>query len=170
MYNAKYKRFYDKNHQEEIKIYRENHKLKQTEYMRLWYKEHIKEIKEYNKNRKTIVNKYNREKRKTDSNHRIACNLRNRVGLALKGNPKLDTTIKLIDCSIEQLKQHLEKQFTKGMTFRNYGKWHIDHIKPCASFDLSKPEEQHKCFHFTNLQPLWAKDNFKKHDKIYIIK
>jgi hypothetical protein len=60
----------------------------------------------------------------------------------------------------------LEKQFTKGMNWKNYGKWHIDHIKPCASFDLSLEHEQKLCFHFTNLQPLWAKDNIRKSDKI----
>ena len=48
------------------------------------------------------------------------------------------------------------------MSFENYGKWHVDHIKPCAKFDFTKPEEQVKCFHYTNLQPLWAIDNIKK--------
>jgi hypothetical protein len=51
------------------------------------------------------------------------------------------------------------------MKWDNYGEWHIDHIKTCASFDLSKSEEQHNCFHYSNLQPLWAIDNFRKHDK-----
>lgn len=52
------------------------------------------------------------------------------------------------------------------MTWANYGEWHIDHILPCASFNLSDYKEQQKCFHYTNLQPLWAVDNYKKHDKI----
>ena len=89
-------------------------------------------------------------------------NLRIRINLALKGNPKLSTTMKLVGCSIERLKQHLEKQFKMGMSWNNYGKWHIDHIRPCASFDLSKPSEQKKCFNYTNLQPLWAEENLKK--------
>jgi hypothetical protein len=91
-------------------------------------------------------------------------NLRSRIVLALKGNPKLETTMKLVGCSVEFLKQHLEKQFKKDMSWSNYGKWHIDHIKPCSKFDLSKPEEQRKCFHYTNLQPLWAKENYSKQD------
>ena len=71
------------------------------------------------------------------------------------------------------LKQYLEKQFTKGMSWDNYGNpngdhtscWHIDHIKPCASFDLTQEDQQKECFHYTNLQPLWAIDNLKKGGK-----
>ena len=48
------------------------------------------------------------------------------------------------------------------MTWNNYGKWHIDHITPCAKFNLSIPDEQQLSFHYTNLQPLWAIDNQKK--------
>jgi hypothetical protein len=99
--------------------------------------------------------------------------LSKRIWDALKGNCKSKSTIKLLGCSIEFLKLHLSKKFhprTDGLTMvlENYGYrgWHVDHIKPCASFDLSKPEEQRKCFHYTNLQPLWAEENFKKHDKI----
>jgi len=74
--------------------------------------------------------------------------------------------MKLVGCSIDQLKQHIEKQFKKGMSWDNWGiyGWHIDHIKPCASFDLTKESEQKKCFHYTNLQPLWAKENLKKYN------
>ena len=74
--------------------------------------------------------------------------------------------MELTGCTLEELKEHLASKFTEGMTFENYGKWHIDHILPCASFDLLLPEEQPKCFHYTNLQPLWAIDNMKKGAKI----
>jgi hypothetical protein len=87
---------------------------------------------------------------------------------AMDGRSKSKHTMELLGCSIEEFKIYLEKQFTKGMNWGNYGKkgWHIDHILPCASFDLTDPEQQKKCFHYTNLQPLWAEDNYKKKDKI----
>ena len=62
--------------------------------------------------------------------------------------------------------KHLQNQFKPGMTRDNYGLWHVDHIIPCASFDLTKLSEQEKCFHYTNLQPLWAIDNIKKGAKL----
>lgn len=57
---------------------------------------------------------------------------------------------------------YLEAKFTDGMSWKNYGKWHIDHIKPLASFDLTDPEQVKAACHFTNLQPLWASDNISK--------
>ena len=73
----------------------------------------------------------------------------------------------MLGCSIKDLIIHIEKQFKEGMTWDNhsYNGWHIDHIIPCASFDLSDPEQQKKCFHYTNLQPLWKQDNLSKSDK-----
>ena len=73
----------------------------------------------------------------------------------------------LIGCEVDYLMYYIQSKFTKGMNWNNYGKWHIDHIKPCCSFDLSKASEQRKCFHYTNLQPLWAKDNLSK-GKFYV--
>ena len=56
------------------------------------------------------------------------------------------------------------------MSWDNYGDWHIDHIRPCCSFDLSKIEEQEKCFHYSNLQPLWAEENMTKGGKYDLFK
>jgi hypothetical protein len=95
-------------------------------------------------------------------NCKIKNYLRTRIWWAIKNNYKSKHTMQLLGCSIDFLKQHLSSKFTSGMSWSNYGKWHIDHIKPCAKFDLSKEEEQRKCFHYTNLQPLWAKDNLRK--------
>jgi hypothetical protein len=95
---------------------------------------------------------------------RIIQNLRVRVRDALKKNIKSINTLQLLGCSVDFLKSYLEKQFKPGMSWKNYGYdgWHIDHIKPCASFDLAIPEEQRKCFNYKNLQPLWAEENFSK--------
>jgi hypothetical protein len=140
------------------KKYAIKNKNKISAFAKKYYQEH-KEIIE----RQQI--KYRKNRRKTDINYRILKNMRCRLNKVLKGNPKLSTTMKLVGCSIEELKVHLASKFTKGMTWKNYGKWEIDHIKPCAKFDLSKPEEQLKCFHYTNLQPLWEKDNQEKRSK-----
>jgi hypothetical protein len=97
---------------------------------------------------------------------KIAYNLRTRLRTAIKNNKKTTTTLDYLGCTISELKIHLETKFTIGMSWDNYGKWHIDHILPCSSFDMSKESEQKKCFHYTNLQPLWAIDNIKKSNKI----
>ena len=97
----------------------------------------------------------------------IKARLRRRVRKVLEsqGAMKKGSTLGLIGCSSEHLKKHIESQFKEGMDWDNYGLWHIDHIRPCASFDLMREEEQRACFHWTNLQPLWAKDNQTKSDR-----
>jgi len=74
----------------------------------------------------------------------------------------------MLGCTIEELKVHIQRLFAEGMSWDNYGQWHIDHIVPCSVFDLSDPVEQQQCFHYTNLQPLWAEDNMTKSDKILV--
>ena len=123
--------------------------------------------KYYKNNRKKIINynvKYRTQKRRTDINIRIKDTLSKRIWDAVKGHCKSTTTSQLIGCSIKRLKQHLENQFKKDMSWKNYGYygWHVDHIKPCVKFDLSKACEQRKCFNYKNLQPLWAKENMRK--------
>lgn len=100
------------------------------------------------------------------SQRRIVNCLRVRVRIALRGKCKSASTAELLGCQIHELKEHLEMQFKPGMTWGNYGLkgWHIDHKRPCASFDLTDPTQQRKCFHYTNLQPLWEVDNLKKSD------
>jgi len=117
---------------------------------------------------KECSNKYSLlsyQKTKNNPVYKLRRNLRTRFYHALKNNSKHSSVTKLVGCSIENLWQYLESQFQPGMTRENYGLWHIDHIKPCASFDFSDPEQQKQCFHYTNLQPLWAKDNLKKSNK-----
>lgn len=105
--------------------------------------------------------------RKWSPSQKIASTLRNRINIGLKKSKKAGRTIQLLGCTYNEVKIHLEKQFTKGMNWENWGRggWHIDHIKPCASFDLTKEAEQFKCFHYSNLQPLWESDNCSKGDR-----
>lgn len=98
---------------------------------------------------------------------RIRRNLRKRANKALKGISKSAATLSLLGCSVEHLAYHLESQFRPGMTRENYGSvWEIDHIKPCAAFNLLDPEQQRICFHWTNLQPLFSEENRRKSNKV----
>lgn len=105
---------------------------------------------------------YESKQREEKPELRIKSALRQRIRRVLKGKSKSASTMTLIGCSIDELKIHLQKQFKSNMSWSNYGLWHIDHIKPCASFDLLVPREQEKCFHYSNLQPLWAIENLEK--------
>jgi hypothetical protein len=157
----------------------EEQKKRDTEIIKKYWLENKERLSIENARRSKIWNKDNPDKyklireryynkNKKDINHRIRWSLRARINAAIKKNTKSDNTINLIGCSIEFLRGYLESRFQIGMTWENYGfyGWHIDHIKPCASFDLTDKEQQKICFHYTNLQPLWAIDNIKKRDKI----
>lgn len=100
--------------------------------------------------------KQNAERRKNNINYNLRNILRARFYSVVKLNNKQSSVLSLVGCTIEELRSFLEKQFLPEMTWENYGSiWEIDHILPCASFDLTKEEEQKKCFHYTNLQPLF---------------
>jgi len=107
-------------------------------------------------------NAYITKKRKTDLKFCITHKLRTRFSQALNGKVKSKRTLELLGCSPGFLIQHLEKQFKPGMNWQERHLFHIDHIRPCASFDLTIPEQQDQCFHYSNLQPLWANENFSK--------
>jgi hypothetical protein len=78
------------------------------------------------------------------------------------GGTKPSSSIELLGCTVEEARAHIERQLLPGMTWENHGEWHIDHVRPIASFDLTDPEQVRACAHFTNLQPLWAADNLAK--------
>jgi hypothetical protein len=98
---------------------------------------------------------------------RIKNNLRSRISKIVSGVVKQGSAVNDLGCSIEYFMSHIESKFKPGMTWDNYGHsvWHIDHIKPLNSFNLQDSEELKKACHYTNLQPLWAKDNLQKSDK-----
>ena len=118
--------------------------------------------KQYNLENKPKRNAYVSNKRKTDLAFALTDNLRTRLKQALNGKNKSKSTLKLLGCTVKYLIQHLEKQFQPGMNWENRHLFHIDHIRPCSSFDLTDPKQQSECFNYKNLQPLWAQDNMVK--------
>ena len=118
-----------------------------------------------NKEKVTISKRnWKKSRRKRDSSFRIQESLRSRIRSVLAGKCKSASTIKLLGCDVKFFKVYLQGQFKEGMSWENYGLsgWVIDHILPCCSFDLSIEENQRKCFHYSNLRPLWAWENSKK--------
>lgn len=128
---------------------KEQYLAKQREYKKK------PEIREWHRN-------YETKRKRTDLNYRLAKSLRDRLYKAITRESKLMSASELVGCGIEELKSHIEKQFSEGMCWENYGRWHIDHIKPCISFDLNILDQQLECFHFTNLRPLWDFENRSK--------
>jgi hypothetical protein len=112
--------------------------------------------------RKTEDRRYN-----TDINFRLAKNLRTRLFQALQNNQKAGSAVNDLGCSIQHLKLHLELFWDDGMLWNNWNLngWHIDHIKPLSSFDLTNREQFLEANHYTNLQPLWAEDNYSKNNR-----
>jgi len=170
---------------EQIKIHKERcraHRTINREAILKAKKEERKRNKaSYNK-RAIEWNKQNRERRaqiirnyhqrhKNEPQYKILQLLRSRFYNAVvkqqKGK-KASSTKKIIGCTIDKLREYLESKFDTDMSWSNFGLygWHIDHIVPCSSFDLTKPSEQKKCFHYSNLQPLWAYDNLSKSSKL----
>lgn len=148
-------------------------KQKRKEYYEKNRQACIQSVNNYVKNNKSKVRerqrKHHHKKRQSDFRYKILKILRGRITSAIKvqGSRKNSKTMNLIGCSIDFLKTHLESKFKYGMSWDNHGLkgWHIDHIIPCSKFDLTKDDEQKKCFHYTNLQPLWWHENIKKSNK-----
>jgi hypothetical protein len=154
------------NHRHLTKKYLQKFKDRNLEKYRTQQREYFERNRELVRERRKLWVQNNREKyrnyRRKNINYRISENLRSRIRLALRGITKSKHTMDLIGCTAAFLRTYLEKQFQEGMNWENYGKWHIDHIKACAKFNLTDPKQQAQCFHYSNLQPLWARDNSEK--------
>lgn len=182
--DSKNKMLYDK------KRYEQNKEVYKTRANKVYElkKEEIKQKRrqDYQKNRETIIERVKKYRSNNlqkvanskslyyyrvtkvrlakEPNLKIKFTLRKRVWEAIKRGKtkKSSPTLELLGCDIQTVRHHLEQQFVDGMSWDNYGKWHIDHIIPIASFDLTKPEQQKLAFNYKNLQPLWALENLKK--------
>ena len=128
-------------------LYQYTHKHKNKEYYDKYWREYFK------------------NRLKTDRAFKLKHFLRKTINRAFFQKKPNMRSMRLVGCTIDELIAYLEIRFQSGMSWNNHGKWHIDHIKPLSKFDLTKKSEVMKACHFTNLQPLWAKDNMKKSDK-----
>jgi hypothetical protein len=153
-----------------------------------WYQDNSEEARERARRRRIengdAIRAAQRARNKTPSNRekerlrsrrrrealefRLLAALRNRLCDAIRGKNKSAKTQELLGCTVDELINHLQGQFQPGMNWDNWRHdgWHIDHIIPCSSFDLTDPQQQRKCFHYSNLQPLWAFDNLSKGAKV----
>ena len=149
------KYYWERGYKEKKKQY----KLKNRDYIRKQSCEYAKRPEVRERVRNQI-----REKLKNDYVFILKSRLRTRFYQYVKRGlaKKQVKTSKLIGCDWKYLKNHLEKKFEKGMTWKNFGKWHIDHIKPMSHFDLMKVKDQYLCCNYKNLQPMWATDNLSK--------
>jgi len=148
------------------KTYYHKHKKKILKRQKIYNecnKEKIQLLqKHWRTNNRKRINAYLQHKKQIDCNFKLINILRSRIRGVLQGKYKSKSTLQLLGASVDQVWNYLESQFQPGMTRQNHGLWHLDHKRPCASFDLNDPKQQAECFHYTNLQPLWAKDNLKK--------
>lgn len=136
------------------------------EYQKRWREENAEHLRRYKKQRRPFIRVRQNEWKWADPSRVVAHNCREAIRRVLKcGNlRKSDSVLKIIGCDIQWLMAWLEVHFRPGMNWENYGPvWHIDHRRPCASFDLTDPQQQRQCFHWTNLQPLFAGENLSKH-------
>jgi hypothetical protein len=156
------------------KKYASKNKEKLNEYHKTWSKEKRKELREYHskwrdENREHVNEKtrlWYLNRRRTDPSFRLKSNTRTAVWTCLKERnvAKYRSTFALLGYTIEELMKHLESLFTSGMTWNNYGEWHVDHKRPMTSFEFTSTDDEgfKECWALSNLQPLWEVDNLSK--------
>lgn len=172
LYNKKYNKENKERIQSVKKIWRENNKEIRSQQNKEWMeqnKEYRKQYKlRYRRENRNSINEYKRKKYKED----MTCpyfvlkeRLRSRYRKAIQNKCSKKKCMEILGCDFDYFTKYIELKFQEGMSWDNIGKWHIDHIKPISKFDLNNPNEVTECFHYTNLQPLWEKDNLSKGNK-----
>lgn len=168
-----------------MKEYYANNKDKIKAYQKSYYRENADKVKaraaEWKSENQDLVDSYNKKyrsehrkehteyinrRRNGDATYKMICSVRNLLNNAFNKRTKVGKTKRadeILGCSIEFFVKHLQSQFKDGMTLENHGEWHIDHIIPLSS--ATTEEEVLKLNHYTNLQPLWAKENIVKRNK-----
>jgi hypothetical protein len=142
----------------QCKKWRDSHKEEHSILNKKWMEKNREHRTRYKR-------EYRKYKAKNDPYYQLRRAICRRFRDIMRRKHNSENALILVGCSLEDLRKYLEAMFQDGMTWTNYGEWHIDHIRPISSFNLTNEEEVKQCFHYTNLQPLWAKDNLKKSNK-----
>lgn len=143
------------------KKWQENNPEKVIQYKLKWQKNNRDKVKIYE-------NRYKKKRRKNDSKFHLRCKMSSSVAKSLKNGKGGKSWLELVPYTLEQLKKHLEKQFQPGMSWKNYGEWHMDHRTPLAAHNFTKPEHTDfkRAWALSNLRPMWAKENMLKGAKL----
>jgi len=165
---------------QKTKDYYIEHRGKLLSYAKKYRSQNIEKLQTYEKTRYKSKSERRKILGQKDGSTKIIHNIRVCINRCIKDIQKTSNSTKYLGCSIEEFKQYLESKFNNGMSWSNYGRpnkknsdgWHIDHIKPLASFDFENIKDQdelenklHLAWHYTNLQPLWGLDNIRKGSK-----
>lgn len=146
-----------------------NNRQKSLETHKTYRSNNSEKLKVYKcrKNNRKKINQYFRDRKQRDVYFKLSKSLRDRARQAIKNRKNYDSYINLLGCTLNQFECFIESKWQTGMTWSNWSLtgWHLDHVKPIKEFDLNNPEEIKDCFHYTNIQPLFAKENFEKGDK-----
>jgi hypothetical protein len=160
-YLKEYAKEYNKKNKEKLKEYQKQYRIKNKNYAKEYFKDNKEKIKKYQ-------NEYKKNRLQNDNIFKFGFNLRCLIRGSFKRNnnkfKKNTKTENILGCTVEEFKNYILTKFTKKMTFENYGKWHLDHIIPISSAQTE--EEVIRLNHYTNFQPMWAKENISKGNKI----
>jgi len=149
------------------KQYRKQNVVLIQDNQKTWYENRGKEWKrQYETAKKEHINLHARERYQHDIDYRIKKVLRSRMHKIMHSTNE-ESTLNLLNVSVDYFKKWLEFQWTPEMSWENYGiYWDIDHVKPCSSFDLKDEQQVRECFHWSNMQPLEKRKNYIKNNKV----
>jgi vacuolar-type H+-ATPase subunit E/Vma4 len=162
---AEHRKEYVRRHYEEngnaiktrMKEYRSRPEVREAE------RQYMQEYRERNREK---IRQKDKERYRNDLQYRLKTLLRNRLGCAVISKAKSGSAVRDLGCTIDEFIAYISQKFEYGMTWDNWGEWHLDHIVPLSSFDLTDREQFKTACHYTNMQPLWAVDNMSKKDRV----
>lgn len=162
----------DKNRQQ-LKDWKKANRDRVSEYNKQYYLENKERenqrSRQWKRNNRDKINENRRRRLREDPVYRMEKTMRDFLTRCLR-QPKSKRSQEVLGYTAKELKDHIESQFSKGMSWENHGEWHIDHIVPVSTHIKNGQEDPQVINALTNLMPIWAKDNFSKSDQnLYLI-